>query len=96
MNTFSNHQKLLFRSAVLQKAIEISSGSSEVRPSTSQTFFSTSESQHSDTSTSYTTEESRRTPQQFEELDDDSSGTTYALEDFLYRNCHTNIICNKF
>jgi len=39
MNNFSNHQKLLFRSAVLQKAIEISSGSSEVRPSTSQTFF---------------------------------------------------------
>ncbi|KAF0717650.1 MADF domain-containing protein [Aphis craccivora] len=30
LNTFSNHQKLLFRSAVLQKAIEISSGSSEV------------------------------------------------------------------
>jgi len=83
MNNFSNHQKLLFRSAVLQKAIEISSGSSEARPSTSQTFFSTSESQNSDTSTSYTTEESRRTPQQFEELDDDQSGTTYGLEDFL-------------
>lgn len=83
LNTFSNHQKLLFRSAVLQKAIEISSGSSEVRPSTSQTFFSTSESQHSDTSTSYTTEESRRTPQHFEELDDDPSGAPYALEDFL-------------
>lgn len=49
MKTFSNHQKLLFRSAVLQKAIEISSSSSsEVRPGTSHTF-STSESQHSGT-----------------------------------------------
>ncbi|XP_025200411.1 uncharacterized protein LOC112600442 isoform X1 [Melanaphis sacchari] len=76
MKTFSNHQKLLFRSAVLQKAIEISSNSSEIRPGTSHTF-STSESQHSDASTSYITE----VPQQFEEaLDDDS---TYSLEDFV-------------
>lgn len=75
MKTFSNHQKLLFRSAVLQKAIEISSSSSEVRPGTSHTF-STSESQQSDTFTFYVTE----LPQQYEAPDDDS---TYSLEDFV-------------
>lgn len=39
IKTFSNHQKLLFRSAVLQKAIEISSDSSKIRHGPSQTFF---------------------------------------------------------
>lgn len=78
MKTFSNHQKLLFRSAVLQKAIEISSSSSEVRSGTSHTF-STSESQHSDAST-YITESYTEVPQQYEAPDDDS---TYSLEDFV-------------
>ncbi|CAI6356658.1 unnamed protein product [Macrosiphum euphorbiae] len=79
MKTFSNHQKLLFRSAVLQKAIEISSSSSEVRPGTSHTF-SISESQHSDASTYHITESYTEVPQQYEAPDYDS---TYSLEDFV-------------
>jgi len=77
MKTFSNHQKLLFRSAVIQKAIKISSSSNEDRPGTSHTG-STSDSQHSDASTPYVTQVS----QQYETPDEDSS-EIYPLEDYV-------------
>lgn len=57
--------------------------SNEVQPGPSHTSYSTSESQHSDTPTSYRTEKSTKIPQQFEATTDDSSDTTYALEDFI-------------
>lgn len=81
MSFFSS--KLLFRSAVLQKVIEIFNGSSEIQPGSSHIVYSTSESQHSDTSTSNTTEKSTEIPQQFEATFEDSSSTTYALEVFI-------------